>query len=406
MPPLRVHSGFPSARHCDYHIVEETGSHIIKEYEDMTLIQNLNSEKSPIWVVLDAPYSNDSANNSILSSGYGYNFKKIWKLGGISLNDTHIRSLRPCLGATYDTAKVHFDLIQEIEKYRPTIIVVLSDELLNYLVPETTQAKEDNSSLRKWAGSLLCSKFIHHPHYIVGSLSPEDVTKEWSYNEIQAFIDFGHVKEEFQYWKKYGDLRPLPKRNILVEPTYSDVISYLNGCLDLYSRGRLPFISVDIETLRPRKGSFYYGTNPGYPYTICIARSSIEAISFSLWDYGEDRCMIIWRLLNELLQKIPQIGQNYFSFDSHYLKAMGIRLRLRDCRDTQIRHHILWPSLKHALHFQTRQYTREPYYKDEGKNFNIKHKKEFMIYNGKDGCVTKEIYDEQEKEFQERPWLQ
>ena len=365
----------------------------------MSIIPDLGSVNNPIWIVLDAPYPNDAIGNCILSGGYGHNFKKVWKLAGLSLSDVHICSLQPCLGSSIDESKAHYNFMQKVDAFKPKFIVPLSDPLLNYLVPETTQAKEDNSSLRKWAGSLLTSRFIHHPHYIIGSLDPETVTKEWSYHEIQAFIDFGHVREEFEYWKAWGIIDPLPKRNILVEPSYADLVSYLNECLNL------PLISVDIETLRPRKGSFYHGINPGYPYTISIAKSSTDAISFSLWDYGEDRCMIIWRLLNELLQRIPQIGQNYFSFDSHYLKAMGIRLRLRDCRDTQIRHHILWPSLRHALHFQTRQYTREPYYKDEGKNFNSKRKKEFMIYNAKDACVTFEIHDEQEKEFQERPHL-
>lgn len=368
----------------------------------MSLIPNFGPETSPIWIVLDQPYNNDAPDNCILSGGYGYNFKKTWKLSGMSLNDIHIRSIKPTLGASYDEAKVLSNLLTSIENHRPTLIIPLSDNILNYLVPDTTQIKEENSSLRKWAGSLLTSKYILHPHYIIGSLSPEEVTKEWSYNEIQAFIDFGHVREEFEYYKKYGTIQPLPQRQLIVEPNYSDLISYLNSILHPTP---LPYVSVDIETIRPKKKSFYYSLNPGYPYTIALAKSPKDAISFSLWDYTPEQCMVIWRLLNEILTKIPQIGQNYFSFDSHYLRALGFRLCLQQCRDTLIRHHILWPSLKHALHFQTRQYTREPYYKDEGKNFIVKYKKKFMIYNAKDAAVTYEIHDEQEKEFQERPWL-
>jgi hypothetical protein len=366
----------------------------------MSVIKDFGYTTNPIWVLVDAPYNNDAQDGVVLSGGYGWNFKKTWKLGGLDLNrDTYIRSLRPCLGATYDAPNVLSALLSELDRYRPTFIVPLSDEILNYLVPETTQAKEKNSSLIKWAGSLLKSKYLSYPHYIIGSHPPDWVTRNWDYNEIQAFIDFGHVKEEFDYWKKYGTINPLPRRNLAVEPLYPDLISYLHDCLSL------SLVSVDIETIRPRKNSFYHGINCGYPYTIALAKSALDAMSFSLWDYDEDQCCQIWRLLNEILTKVPQIGQNYFLFDSHYLEALGFSLCLKRCMDTLIRHHILWPSLKHALHFQTRQYTREPYYKDEGKNFNVKYKSKFMIYNAKDAAVTYEIYERQEEEFNDRPWL-
>ena len=365
----------------------------------MSQIKHFGPESNPIWIILDAPYSTDETDGVILSGGIGYNFKKIWKMAGLSLNDIHIRSLRPVIGASYVDQTVHSKLLYDIEIHKPTIIVPLSDLVLNYLVPHTTQAKEKNSSVAKWAGSLLMSKYLSYPHYIVGSHPPDYVTRNWDYNEIQGFIDFGHVKEEFEYWKKHGITNPLPHRRLLVEPNYSDLVAFLYSCIGL------PFVSVDIETIRPKNKSTYHKINPGYPYTIAIATSPKDAVSFSFWDYSEDQCLKIWRLLDEVFTKVPQIGQNYFVFDSHYLEAMGFRMCLGSCRDTLIRHHILWPSLKHALHFQTRQYTREPYYKDEGKNFNIRRKKEFMIYNAKDAAVTFEIYEEQEKEFNDRPHL-
>lgn len=366
----------------------------------MSLINNFGNENSPIWVLLDAPYNNDTQDGVVLSGGYGWNFKKIWKLAGLNLyNDTYIRSLRPLIGATYQTDNILSTLLADLDRVRPKFIIPLSDEILNYLVPETTQAKEKNSSMMKWAGSLLHSKYLSYPHYVIGSHPPDWVTANWDYNEIQAFIDFGHVREEFEFWTKHGVINPLPQRQLLVEPSYNDLVCYLYDCL------KCPIIGNDIETLRPRQKSFYHKINCGYPYSIAIARSAKDAVSFSLWDYDEDQCVKIWRLLNEIYSKIPQIGQNYFLFDSHYLESLGFRLCLQLCQDTLIRHHILWPSLKHALHFQTRQYTREPYYKDEGKNFNIRQKKKFLTYGAKDAAVTYEIYERQEEEFNDRPHL-
>ena len=58
--------------------------------------------------------------------------------------------------------------------------------------------------------------------------------------------------------------------------------------------------------------------------------------------------------------------------------------------------------MEHSLQFQTLQYTREPYYKDEGKTFSPKNKTGLLKYGGKDVCVTYEIFLEQEKEFKIR----
>lgn len=371
----------------------------------MSVINDYGNPSSPIWVIVDAPYDNDAGSGIVFGGGYGSVFKKSWKLGSLSLMDIHIHSLRPCLGATYVKENVLSNLVSKLEAEKPAIIVPLSDEILNFLVPHTTQAKEMNSSLRKWAGSLLTSKYLSYPHYVIGSQPPDWVVRNYDYNEIQAYIDFGHVREEFEYWRQHGTLNPLPRRNLTTQPRYPDLVAFLADCLSY------KYISVDIETIRPkgqakgRNNTFYYGKNCGYPYTIALAPSAKEAVSFSFWDYEPEQSVKIWRMLDAVLTKVPQIGQNYFLFDAHYLEALGFSMCLNMCKDTLIRHHILWPSLKHALHFQTRQYTREPYYKDEGKNFNVKRKEQFMIYNAKDAAVTYEIYDEQEKEFAEKPQL-
>jgi len=66
---------------------------------------------------------------------------------------------------------------------------------------------------------------------------------------------------------------------------------------------------------------------------------------------------------------------------------------------------LLWAELKHTLQFQTRQYTREPYYKDEGHGWNIKDMRQLKIYNCKDTMVTYEIYECQLLELAERGLL-
>lgn len=371
------------------------------------VIQDYGDPIRPIWAIISKPYDKDSENGYIFSSGYGYNFKKTWNLANLSYDDLHITSVMPCLGSNYANPDANYAmLLSKIENFKPPIIIPLDDACLNYLVPRTKQIKEKNSSLRKWAGSLLQSDYLKYPHYVIGTHDPQWVTVNWKYHEIQGFIDFGHVKEEFDYFKRTGTVQALPHRTLITEPVYDTLVDYLRWLLVQYDRHVLSYVSTDIETIRPKKGSFYnIFHNPGYPYTISLAPSSKEAISFSYWDYTPEQCVNIWRLLNDITTKIPQIGQNFFTFDSHYKEGLGFSFNYSQIHDTLIRHHILWPGLEHKLQFQTKQYTREPYYKDEGKNWNSKMKRQLMVYNAKDAAVTFEIFEAQELEFIERPHL-
>jgi DNA polymerase I-like protein with 3'-5' exonuclease and polymerase domains len=66
----------------------------------------------------------------------------------------------------------------------------------------------------------------------------------------------------------------------------------------------------------------------------------------------------------------------------------------------------LWPEFEHKLQFQTFQYTREPYYKDEGKLWTPKEGLAgLQLYNCKDSAVTYEIRDKQDEDFADRPWM-
>ena len=119
-------------------------------------------------------------------------------------------------------------------------------------------------------------------------------------------------------------LQPLPDEILVTEPDYITLVNYLLYCKSM------PLVSVDIETIRPKaKSEFHALGHPGYPYTIALAPSAKEAISFSFWEYDPTQIVRIWRLLDEILYTIPNIGQNYYSFDSHYLERMGYRSNIK-----------------------------------------------------------------------------
>lgn len=368
------------------------------------MINDYGDPQNPIWVVLKEPYAKDAEQGYILSSGYGWNFKKTWKLS--QSPDPYITSFNNDLDVPTNLATDFAALTAKINHYQPKLIVALGDEVLNSFCPMTIQRNKKASALTKWAGSLMISPNLTYPHYVIGSYTPEFVSTNWNYHEIQAFLDFGRVRSEFTFLHGNGFLNPLPIRTLTTNPTYDQLCDYLRFILDSHTRGVLNFVSSDIETIRPKKKSYYHSIgHPGYPYTVSLAPSPKEAISYCLWDYPMHQAYKIWGLTNAVLSKVPQIGQNYFSFDSHHLEALGFTICLDKCNDTLIRHHILWPSLPHKLQFLTRQYTREPYFKDEGKQWNSRQKQQLMRYNCLDSCVTYEVWLAQELEFVDRPYL-
>jgi hypothetical protein len=112
-------------------------------------------------------------------------------------------------------------------------------------------------------------------------------------------------------------------------------------------------------------------------------------------------------MLNEILKRCPQIGQNYISFDCTWEEWAGFSpdLRLFDSQvsDTLLLHHLLWPELPHKLQFITMQYTREPYYKDEGRKWKPRDGIERLLrYNGLDACTTYEAMICMEEELASR----
>jgi len=281
---------------------------------------------------------------------------------------------------------------EELEQYKPTIIVSCGKTPTQLLCPFTKPKRiikkqnEKKDGFGHWRGSLLTSPFLNHPHYIIPMYHPAFVLRQYSEREICIFI-LTRAYEEWKYFARHGRLESLPSRTIITSPSFQDASGFLTRCINSPDP-----ISIDIELLRRK-----------VPYTISFAPSEREAVSISFWNYPVKELIILWRKMDEIFRTKQQIGQNYTTFDAHWLRALGFSVNLSLVHDTLIRHHILWPGLRHKLEFQTMQYTREPYYKEEGHSWSPRDGiDKLMKYNCKDTLVTYEIFLKQQEEFQER----
>jgi DNA polymerase I-like protein with 3'-5' exonuclease and polymerase domains len=153
--------------------------------------------------------------------------------------------------------------------------------------------------------------------------------------------------------------------------------------------------SLDVET---------YKTLP-----ICIALSSSEheAISIPLLNHlttaNPDGIplhdqLYIWKLIAQYLLdlKVRKIAQNG-KFDQRICENVNLKFKLY--WDTMLAWHTLFLEMPKNLAFITSILTEEPYYKDEGKEYNPKKDKfdRLLIYNAKDAVVTYEIKQREEE---------
>ena len=277
---------------------------------------------------------------------------------------------------------------EELRQYRPTIIVATGNTSLGYLCP-FTRGKDGQARIGTYKGSLLTSKLLDWPHYVIPCYHPAFILRQWDERPTAVFC-LERALEEWRFFKANGSLNPLPKRKFSLQPIFDWLVEFLTGLVNYNTR-----ISVDIETLE------------GSPTVYGIATSPWEATSFSLWDYPEDYRAKIWRLLNQALKVCPQIGQNYVSFDCSYHELIGMEpdLRIFESKtdDTLVMHHVLWPEFPHKLEFLCMQYTREPYYKDEGRRWKPKDGiRQLMHYNALDAAVTYEVFLAMKAELIER----
>lgn len=199
----------------------------------------------------------------------------------------------------------------------------------------------------------------------------------------------------------FPELR-LPVRHHHLNPSAAEALQVAGEML----RGE--WLAIDIECAYDEKSDRWH--------LVCVGFSDRPDRSLVLQWAGDMNKHIIKNLVESPLKKIYQNGM----FDVSVLFENGL-LPKNYAWDTMFAHHCLMPEcasgedemalltgkkrfsvLRKGLGFQTAMYTREPYYKDDGKvsDAGIKDWPTYWLYNGRDAAVTREIKDAQEGEIE------
>jgi hypothetical protein len=360
----------------------------------MPYLPNRGTPTAPIWIVCERPYPSDIPRGYLWSGGLGNVYDKMLKEAGISDKDVYVCCRRPDTDAPSGIKIIEND----INHHKPPFILLLDEVGGMFLDELRIKGTFVRGQLQKNVGSLLRSDSFTYKHYAIPMYGPQFCVADWTERNISTYIDLQKVREELAYYRSNNDLQSTPIRELkFQEMPLDELLSYI----DRFKNAT--HISNDIEN--PVYHSEMYKPHPGYPLLLGLADSPSFGISFKLFRDSQSETVKLWRELYELFQSVITIGQNFLNYDVFYENALGFNIPLDKIQDTLIRHHILWPELPHKLQFLTRQYTREPFYKDEGQHGSLKSMDRYRRYNALDATVTYEVWIGQEEEFKTRSHL-
>jgi len=277
----------------------------------------------------------------------------------------------------------------DLEAIKPNVVVAFGAQALRVLTGK--------AQIAKWRGSILESNLVKGLK-VIGTWHPAFVLRDnYDYKAIIEF-DMARVKEE--------SLTPeinLPQREILIDP--SSAVKHKVAAEMAASE----WLSIDIEC---------FDTNEGWRLA-CVGFSHRPDCALVLPCDSKENMLMIGMLCGGPARKIFQNG---FNFDIPVLLQHNIRVTnygwdtmcgmhalYPECASSEEETQILTgkkklrqPALRKGLAFQTSIFTKEPYYKDDGKLWHeTGDLEQFWLYNGKDAAVTREIQLRQEEDLKE-----
>lgn len=342
-------------------------------------VPDIGPEDANILFVGEAPGETEQERGEPFVGDSGQLFMAVLDTLGISRNEVRLANLchyRPFnnkfenLLGTEVLKKGVEELIEYIERTRPTLVVPLGAFPLKFLTGKT--------GIKKWRGSILETPIANTK--CIPTFHPAAVLRDRGLYPTFK-IDLRRVLND----STFRD-RNIPTRRFIVDPRGLDCEEWVERLCSARDLG------TDIETVKKSQIILCVGFAPSAEVGVCFVPSHPEGRR------------AIERVLESNARKIFQFG----SFDYRQLVDNGFQINdpegaARDriyYWDTLIAQHVLAPELPRSLEYLTSIYTREPYYKTEGrhnipddtKGWSLKVNRQSLYeYNIRDCCTTYEV---------------
>jgi len=363
----------------------------------MKLIQS-GPRTASIVVVGEAPNQTEFARGIPFSGGAGDLLNEMLEGIGITREEVFVTNIcharprdndfdeffRPELFREHYVPGVD-QLQADLLDIKPNLIIALGNEALRVLTGKT--------GIGDWRGSVLECKLA--PGKVIATYHPSSTNATYELKHIIKF-DFNRVAEERNHREIVR-----PERTMHLDPdsaTRDTLIEEMRHA---------PKLSIDIET---------YSRQDGKIQLDCVGFSDSAGRALVIKVRGPRDYMDIRLLCQSDAKKILQNG----AFDISVLRDNDIEVR-NFWWDTMVAHHVLYMESatgseemavdKHGkrnkiqafakgLAFQTSIYTKEPYYKADGKiSRSTGDERLHWLYNARDAAVTFEIQTVQEREL-------
>ena len=355
----------------------------------MTYVSGVGPSTASLIVVGEAPGEHEERELKPFVGPSGRIVNEVLNDAGISRSEVYLTNVVKVRPPNNDIKKLNLlgksiddfipQLWDEINAIKPNAILAFGNTALTALT--------NHKGIEKYRGSSQ-----GYPK-VIPTLHPASLLHKESSGKLRSWKDIVFIKWDAARavnQSKFKEIE-LPRRNLMVCRNSLDLFRFL----DKYN-GRSP-VSVDIETFRT------------IPICIAFAFNSSEALSIPLFNIlsptnesgiSRSDMTMIWKAIAEILfdPHIQKIGQN-FKFDESLLetcvnKTVNFGMKVYGFYfDTMLAFKTLYPELPAKLEFISSVLTEEPYYKDEGKEFNPKKDKldRLLLYNAKDAAVTYEV---------------
>jgi len=301
---------------------------------------------------------------------------------GISRNDiyiTNVVKVRPPGNKIKDLHLIGYkiedfipQLISELQTINPNCVLLFGNTPLEWLT--------GNRGIEKYRGSILPCRLTHHK--CVASIHPAALLHEAG-EGMKSWKDLALIKHDVKRsleQSKFPEIRS-PARTLEVARNSLDVYRFL----ERYNNA--PFCASDVETSKT------------IPICTSFAFNNWHSISIPLLDKSipdHDLCEI-WKTLAEFYAdcKTRLIAQNG-KFDEKRCRQIG--LKWHDLYfDTMLAWHTLFAEMPKKLAVISSILTEEPYYKDEGSEYDPrKHNFDRLcLYNAKDSAIEYECFEKE-----------
>lgn len=247
-----------------------------------------------------------------------------------------------------------------------TTLIVIGPNAFSYLSGHNSA--KPAGDFKKYRGSFLPCPLVQGLK-IIPTYSGGHIYKNNSNDEAVVFNDIQKAKE-------YCHTISLcyPEHEIKIIRDHNEAIDVLDAACHI----REP-LACDIETRGGLLTAFGIAYDKSHASVIMKDHLAIPRVLQALGRFAKSDAHKIFH------------NAMYDTFHGAYY----YRLLWRNFDDTMLMQHSAYPALLKSLGFCSSLYTNAPYWKDEGKEGKkgtvIDDK--FYLYNGKDCCVTREIYD-------------